>query len=181
MPFIQTKLSGVIIFEPRKFADDRGYFFESYNHNLFAENGIKSVFVQDNQSFSSRGVLRGIHFQRGPFAQAKLVRVLSGSVLDVAVDLRPESPTFGQYIAVELSADNMKQLYIPRGFGHGFVVLSEHAEFFYKCDNFYSKKHEGGIYFGDSDINIDWQIDNTELIISEKDNLLKTFKNQSFV
>lgn len=181
MPFIETKLAGVIIFEPQKYEDERGYFFESYNRKLFADNGIKTNFVQDNQSFSNYGVLRGIHFQTGIFAQAKLVRVITGSVLDVAVDLRAKSQTFGQYIAVTLSAKNMKQLFIPRGFGHGFIVLSETAEFFYKCDNYYSKNYEGGIYYNDSDLKIDWKISNESIIISEKDKTLEPFKQQVFV
>lgn len=181
MPFTETKLAGVIIFEPQKYEDERGFFFESYNQKLFANNGIDAVFVQDNQSFSDQGVLRGIHFQTGVFAQAKLVRVIVGSVLDIAVDLRPESPTFGQYITIKLSAENMKQLFIPRGFGHGFVVLSETAEFFYKCDNYYSRRHEGGICYNDPDLKIDWQIDSKNLIISDKDKNFEPFRKQVFI
>lgn len=183
MPFTQTPIKDLVIFEPRVFEDERGYFFESYNQKLFEENGIDAKFIQDNQSKSSFGVLRGLHFQNPPFAQAKLVRVLSGKVLDVAVDLRPESATFGKYFGIELSAENKKQLFIPRGFGHGFVVLSDTAEFAYKCDNLYSKEHESGIIYNDSDLNIDWQIETGNLIISEKDEQLKTFaeiKNSLF-
>jgi dTDP-4-dehydrorhamnose 3,5-epimerase len=183
MPFTQTPIKDLVIFEPRVFEDERGYFFESYNQKLFEENGIDTKFIQDNQSKSSLGVLRGIHFQKPPFAQAKLVRVLSGKVLDVAVDLRPESGTFGEYFAIELTAENKKQLFIPRGFGHGFVVLSQTAEFAYKCDNLYSKEHESGIIYNDSDLKIDWQIETSELIISDKDQQLKSFvefKNSLF-
>jgi dTDP-4-dehydrorhamnose 3,5-epimerase len=183
MPFTQTPIKDLVIFEPRVFEDGRGYFFESYNQKLFEENGIDTKFIQDNQSKSSLGVLRGIHFQKPPFAQAKLVRVLSGKVLDVAVDLRPESATFGEYFAIELTAENKKQLFIPRGFGHGFVVLSQTAEFAYKCDNLYSKEHESGIIYNDSDLKIDWQIETSELIISDKDQQLKSFvefKNSLF-
>ena len=183
MPFTQTPIKDLVIFEPRVFEDERGYFFESYNQKLFEENGIDTKFIQDNQSKSSLGVLRGIHFQKPPFAQAKLVRVLSGKVLDVAVDLRPESATFGEYFASELTAENKKQLFIPRGFGHGFVVLSQTAEFAYKCDNLYSKEHESGIIYNDSDLKIDWQIETSELIISDKDQQLKSFvefKNSLF-
>jgi dTDP-4-dehydrorhamnose 3,5-epimerase len=183
MPFTQTPIKDLVIFEPRVFEDERGYFFESYNQKLFEENGIDTKFIQDNQSKSSLGVLRGIHFQKPPFAQAKLVRVLSGKVLDVAVDLRPESATFGEYFAIELTTENKKQLFIPRGFGHGFVVLSQTAEFAYKCDNLYSKEHESGIIYNDSDLKIDWQIETSELIISDKDQQLKSFvefKNSLF-
>lgn len=178
MNFIHTKLQGCFILEPRLFHDDRGYFMESFNENTF-QNGVgeKVHFVQDNQSFSSKGVLRGLHYQTGEFAQAKLVRVLQGEVLDVAVDIRPESPTFGQHVAVLLSGENQKQLYIPRGFAHGFLVLSETATFFYKCDNFYNKESEGGIIFNDPKINIDWQFPLDELIISDKDQILPTLEN----
>jgi dTDP-4-dehydrorhamnose 3,5-epimerase len=177
MPFIETKIKDVKIFEPRKFEDERGYFFESYNQSVFKENGIDAVFIQDNQSFSQYGTLRGLHFQKAPFSQAKLVRVTSGKVLDVAVDLRKESETYGKHVVVELSAQNNRQLYIPRGFAHGFIVLSETAEFLYKCDNVYSKEHESGVIYNDVDLNIDWQIPAHLLIISEKDKILPTFKN----
>ena len=151
---------------------------ESFNENTFQNGtGQKVHFVQDNQSFSSRGVLRGLHYQTGEHAQAKLVRVLQGEVLDVAVDIRPESETFGQHVAVLLSAENQKQLFVPRGFAHGFIVLSETATFFYKCDNFYNKESEGGIIFNDASINIDWQLSENELLISEKDLVLPLLKD----
>ncbi|SEF89732.1 dTDP-4-dehydrorhamnose 3,5-epimerase [Sphingobacterium lactis] len=176
MNVIETKLKGCFILEPRIIGDSRGYFFESYNQASFAElTGHQVNFVQDNQSFSSRGVIRGLHAQAGEFAQAKLVRVLQGEVVDVAVDARPDSPTFGQHVAVHLSAENKKQLFVPRGFLHGFVVLSEVAEFFYKCDNFYKKDAEWGVIFNDETLGIDWGIDAEELIISEKDQILPTF------
>jgi dTDP-4-dehydrorhamnose 3,5-epimerase len=150
---------------------------ESFNENTF-QNGIGQQvhFVQDNQSFSSRGVLRGLHYQTGEHAQAKLVRVLQGEVLDVAVDIRPESATFGQHVAVLLSAENQKQLFVPRGFAHGFIVLSETATFFYKCDNFYNKESEGGIIYNDDSMKIDWQLPENELLISEKDLVLPLLK-----
>lgn len=171
----ETKLKDCFIIHDTVFKDDRGYFFESFNLQRFASlTGITPNFVQDNQSKSSRGVLRGIHFQQGEHAQAKLVRVLEGKVLDVAVDLRKDSPTFGQHVAVELTADNHTQLFVPRGFGHAFVVLSPTATFFYKCDNLYNKASEGGIIYNDPTIGIDWQIDASELLLSEKDAALPT-------
>ena len=164
--------------EPIVFKDDRGYFFESFNANTFnASVGQKINFVQDNQSFSSKGVVRAIHYQTGEFAQAKLVRVLSGRVLDIAVDLRQDSPTFGQHIAIELSAENKKQLFVPRGFGHGFSVLSDTAEFFYKCDNFYNKASEGGIIYNDPELNIDWKLPINEIKVSQKDLELPTLEH----
>lgn len=170
MKVTETKLNGCFVLEPAVFRDDRGYFFESFNSNNFNKAiGQKIIFVQDNQSYSSKGVIRAIHYQTGEHAQAKLVRVLSGKVLDVAVDLRQDSPTFGQHVAVELSAENKKQLFIPRGFGHGFSVLSETAEFFYKCDNFYNKDSEGGIIYNDSGLNIDWQLPIDDIKVSQKD------------
>ncbi len=176
MPFRETPLPGLWIFEPRVFEDERGYFFESFNQQIFEEHlGHPVRFVQDNQSKSGYGVIRGLHFQRGDYAQAKLVRVLSGRVLDVALDIRPESPTFGQHFALELSAANRLQLFIPRGFAHGFAVLSETAEFFYKCDNFYAPQHEGGILYNDPQLNIDWQIPAELQIISAKDKLQPLF------
>ena len=178
MRLISTKLQGCFIIEPRIFTDERGYFFESFNQKDFQEKtGIETPFVQDNQSFSSKGVVRALHYQIGEYAQAKLVRVLSGTVLDVAVDLRKESATFGEHIAVELSAENKRQLYIPRGFAHGFSVLSETAEFFYKCDNYYNKESEGGIVFNDKTLNIDWGLPENQLKVSEKDLILPTFEN----
>ena len=169
MKISKTAIEGVVIIEPQVFEDERGYFFESYNQAKMEEAGLHYNFIQDNQSKSSYGVVRGIHFQKGEFAQAKLVRVLEGTVLDVAVDLRQNSPTFGKYVAVELSAENKKQLMIPRGFGHGFAVLSKTAVFAYKCDNVYNKASEGGIRFNDPDINVDWKINPDEAILSEKD------------
>jgi len=175
MKVTETNLDGCVVLEPTIFGDDRGYFFESFNVKRFNDIVGKEVnFVQDNQSFSSRGVVRGIHYQLGDFAQAKLVRVLEGKVLDVAVDLRKNSPTFGQHYSIELSAENKKQLFIPRGFGHGFSVLSETAEFFYKCDNFYDKLSEGGIIFNDSSIDIDWKLPMNVIKVSKKDLELPT-------
>lgn len=169
MIFTKTDLNGVYILTPRVFEDSRGYFFESYNRKEFEQNGLFYEFVQDNQSFSSYGTIRGLHFQKGESAQAKLVRVISGEVLDVAVDIRHNSPTFGRHIAVRLSAQNQKQLLIPRGFAHGFSVLSETAVFAYKCDNFYNKEAEGGLCVNDPDLHIDWQIDLSKANILERD------------
>ena len=177
MPFIPTKIKDVVIFEPRIFTDDRGYFFETYNEKLFNDSGITAKFVQDNQSKSSYGVIRGLHFQKGEHAQAKLVRVLQGSVLDVAVDLRAGSETYGKHVAVELSDVNNLQLFIPRGFAHGFSVLSRTAVFAYKCDNLYCKESEGGIDCSDPDLDIDWQIPAEDRILSEKDKLHPLFKD----
>ncbi|HXH29477.1 MAG TPA: dTDP-4-dehydrorhamnose 3,5-epimerase [Bacteriovoracaceae bacterium] len=172
MPFHSTEFTELYVFEPKVFEDSRGYFFESFNQRSFqTETGITVNFVQDNQSKSSKGTLRGLHFQTGDSAQAKLVRVLSGSVLDVVVDLRPNSPTFQKSYSIELTAENKKQLFVPRGFAHGFVVLSQTAEFFYKCDNFYNPKAEMGIYFGDKDLAIDWKIPQLELILSDNDKM----------
>ena len=177
MNFIETKLKGCFILEPKIFTDERGYFMESFNENTF-QNGIGQHvhFVQDNQSFSSKGVLRGLHYQTGEHAQSKLVRVLHGEVLDVAVDIRPDSPTYGQYEAVILSAEKQNQFFVPKGFAHGFLVLSETATFFYKCDNFYNKESEGGIMYNDPNINIDWQFELDKLIISEKDKVQPSFE-----
>ncbi len=162
--------TGCFVIEPKVFRDERGYFMESFNERTFSEKtGQEIHFVQDNQSFSGQGVLRGLHYQTGNYSQAKLVRVLKGEVLDVAVDIRPGSKTFGQYDSVVLSGENQKQFFVPRGFAHGFLVLSQTAVFFYKCDNFYNKESEGGIIYNDSDINIDWQFPLSDLIISEKD------------
>lgn len=171
-----TGLKDCYILEPEIHADDRGYFFESYNRGSFLNaTGLEVEFVQDNQSFSQRGVLRGLHAQRGKFAQAKLVRVLQGKVLDVAVDARPDSNTFGEHVAVVLSQQNKRQLFVPRGFLHGFVVLSETAEFFYKCDNLYSRDAEWGANFSDSSLGIDWRLACSELTVSQKDQELPTF------
>ena len=177
MNFLKTKLDGVIIVEPKVFKDDRGYFFESYNESEFIKNGITNRFVQDNQSKSSYGVVRGLHCQLGEHAQAKLVRCLYGTVLDVAVDFRRNSPTFGQYVSVELSDENKRQLFIPRGFLHGFSVLSDTAVFAYKCDNLYCKESEFGIRYDDPDINVNWHVPADKIIISEKDKLAKRFKD----
>lgn len=177
MTATETKLKGCFIFEPTVFEDERGYFFESYNENKIEEIlGYKPTFVQDNQSNSSYGVIRGLHMQAGEHGQAKLVRAIEGTVLDVAVDVRPGSATYGQAIAVELSAENKKQLFIPRGFLHGFSVLSERATFFYKCDNGYNKASEDGVNPLDIEIGIDWQIPIAQMIISEKDQEAQSFK-----
>ncbi len=177
MPFIDTGIQGLWVFEPKVFPDSRGYFFESYNKNVFAENGIDCDFVQDNQSSSTYGVIRGLHFQLPPYSQAKLVRVLSGRILDVAVDIRRSSPTFGKHFTIELSAENNRQLFLPHGFAHGFSVLSEKAEVLYKCDAFYNKQSESGIMYNDADLNIDWQIPEADRIISEKDMVNPLFKD----
>lgn len=178
MNFIETKLRGCFILEPKVFNDERGYFLESFNKERFNSGVGREVnFVQDNQSFSIQGVIRAIHYQVGKHAQAKLVRVLSGKVLDVAVDLRKDSPTFGEHIAIELSHENKKQLFIPRGFGHGFAVLSDTVEFFYKCDNYYNKSAEAGIVFDDPEIGIDWKMTRDEVIVSEKDLVLPRLNN----
>lgn len=169
MPFFDIDIPGLKIFEPTVFNDDRGYFFESYNVNTWNAQGIETIFIQDNQSQSAYGVIRGLHYQMDPKAQTKLVRVLSGSILDVAVDIRKGSPYFGKVYSVELSAQNKKQLYLPKGFAHGFSVLSEKAEVLYKCDTFYSKETEAGIRFDDPQLNIDWMIPADRMIISAKD------------
>lgn len=182
MIFTETKLKGCFTIEQKIIRDERGYFMESFNEKTF-QNGIgQNVhFVQDNQSFSTKGVIRGLHYQCGEHAQAKLVRVLQGEVLDVAVDIRPDSQTYGQYESVILSGETQNQFFVPRGFAHGFLVLSETAIFFYKCDNFYNKESEGGIIFNDSEINIDWQFEIDNLIISEKDQILPTLSNSKKV
>lgn len=177
MIFTKTKLEGVYILTPRVFTDTRGYFFESYNQKEFEQNGLFYNFVQDNQSFSSYGTIRGLHFQKGEHAQAKLVRVISGEVLDVAVDIRRASPTYGQHVAVRLSGENQQQLLIPRGFAHGFSVLSETAVFAYKCDNFYCKSSEFGIRYDDAEIGVDWKIPADKVITSEKDRLANKLKD----
>jgi dTDP-4-dehydrorhamnose 3,5-epimerase len=178
MKFIETKLKGCFILEPKIIKDERGYFMESFNEKTFQEGiGQKVTFVQDNQSFSTKGVLRGLHYQCGEYAQAKLVRVLQGEVLDVAVDLRPESKTYGQYESVVLSAENQLQFFMPRGFAHGFLVLSETATFFYKCDNLYNKESEAGLIFNDETLNINWNFPFKDLIISDKDLVLPTLQN----
>lgn len=169
MDFFNPSIKGLVVLTPRVFKDNRGYFYESYNQRAWKEAGIETDFVQDNESFSTQNILRGLHYQKPPFAQAKLVRVLEGAVWDVAVDLRKSSPTFGQWFGVELSAENKKQFYIPRGFAHGFSVLTPAAKFAYKCDNFYNKESEGAIRFDDPELAIDWKIDLTQAVLSEKD------------
>jgi dTDP-4-dehydrorhamnose 3,5-epimerase len=171
-----TGIADLLILEPQVFEDSRGYFLESYQKSWFETHVAPTQFIQDNESKSARGVLRGLHFQEGDFAQAKLVRVLQGEVLDVAVDLRPDSPTFGQHLSIVLNDQNKKQVFIPRGFAHGFVVLSETAVFAYKVDNVYSKAHEGGILYNDPALGIDWELPNHELLLSEKDTLLPSFQ-----
>ncbi len=169
MEVIKTDIDGLVIIEPKIFGDARGYFFESFSQREFEAKVRKVNFVQDNESMSSYGVMRGLHFQRPPFAQSKLVRCVKGRVLDVAVDIRKGSPTYGQHVAVELSEDNHRQFFVPRGFAHGFVVLSETAVFQYKCDNFYAPEADGGINIKDETLGIDWQIALEEAILSEKD------------
>lgn len=177
MPYFSTDLKDLYVIEPKVFMDARGYFFESFNNKDFQVGVLQeTIFVQDNQSKSSYGTLRGLHFQNGNSAQAKLVRVLSGSVLDVVVDLRPGSPTFKKSYSIELSAENKKQLFVPRGFAHGFVVLSETAEFFYKCDNYYNPQDEGGLLYSDPDLNINWKVPHDQLILSDKDKKNPTVK-----
>ena len=169
MKFIKTEIPEVVIIEPKVFGDDRGYFMETFRQDLFEKNVRKINFIQDNESKSKRGVLRGLHYQLPPFAQSKLVRVIKGKVLDVAVDIRKKSPTFGKYVAVELSEENKRELFIPRGFAHGFLVLSEEAIFTYKVDNYYAPEYDRGIKFDDPDININWDFPKEEILISNKD------------
>ncbi|WP_411766132.1 dTDP-4-dehydrorhamnose 3,5-epimerase [Winogradskyella sp. A3E31] len=174
----ETYLKGCFIIEPSVYKDKRGYFSETYNSKDFREIlGFDIKFVQDNESMSSKGVLRGLHYQTGEFAQAKLVRVIKGSVLDVVVDLRKDSKTFGEYFSMELSEANKVQLFVPRGFAHGFLVLENETVFSYKCDNFYNKNAEAGIAYNDKDLAIDWDLDNREITLSEKDKNLSSFKN----
>jgi dTDP-4-dehydrorhamnose 3,5-epimerase len=175
MPFSPTSFPGLIIFEPSVYPDDRGFFFESYNQRLFLANHIPNEFVQDNQSYSVYGVIRGLHYQREPHAQAKLIRVLTGKILDVVVDIRQGSLSFGKSFSIELSAENKKQLFIPKGFAHGFSVLSEDAVISYKCDQFYNKQSESGIIYNDQALAIDWQIPGHKALISDKDLILPVF------
>ena len=175
MNFKKTEIEGLIIIEPRVFEDDRGHFFESYNKNEFSENNINTDFVQDNQSLSQKGVLRGLHFQTPPFAQAKLIRVISGSVLDVAVDIRKESQTYGKHHKVILSATNKKMFFIPEGFAHGFLTLEDNTIFSYKCSNFYHTPSENSILWNDKNLNIDWNFDTP--LLSEKDKEAQSFNN----
>ncbi len=169
MEIIKTEIEGVVILEPRIFRDARGYFFESFSVREFEEKVARTTFVQDNESCSSYGVIRGLHFQKPPFTQAKLVRVIKGAVLDVTVDLRKDSPTYGKHVAVELTEDNHRQLFIPHGFAHGFAVLSDEVLFQYKCDNYYAPQSEGGILWNDPVLKIDWRIPLDKVILSEKD------------
>lgn len=177
MEIIKTKLDGVVIIEPKIFRDSRGYFFESFSQREFEEKVCKINFVQDNESMSSYGVMRGLHFQRPPFTQAKLVRCVKGAVLDVAVDIRKDSPTYGQHVAVELSEDNYYQMFIPHGFAHGFSVLSETAIFQYKCDQFYHPESDAGISILDKSLGIDWRIPTDKAILSDKDTRHPLFKD----
>ena len=169
MNIIKTDIEDVVIIEPRIFSDDRGYFYESFSEREFTEKVCKTTFVQDNQSKSTYGVLRGLHFQKPPFAQSKLVRVVKGRVMDIVVDIRKGSPTYGKYVAVELTEHNHRQLFIPRGFAHGYAVLSEDVIFQYKCDNFYSKESEGAILWSDAALGIEWGLDEKNVILSAKD------------
>lgn len=175
MNIIETKIKDVLIVEPQVFADDRGYFFESYQYNKYKKAGIDAVFVQDNESKSDKGVIRGLHMQLNPMSQGKLTRIIKGRVWDVAVDCRPESPTYGQHVRVELSEDNKRQLWIPRGLAHGFEVMEDNTIFAYKCDNYYSKEHEVSVLYNDPDINIAWET--SDPVMSGKDQKGIAFKD----
>ena len=175
MEVTKTPIEGLLIIKPDVYKDERGYFFESYNEDRFVQNGVPMKFVQDNQSFSSFGVIRGLHYQMEPYAQTKLVRVLHGKIYDVAVDLRKNSPTFGQWFGVELSDENFLQFLLPKGFAHGFSVLSETALVMYKCDNFYNKSSERGIIYDDKSLNIDWKLNPETVLVSTKDKMMTTF------
>lgn len=175
MPFHTCHIAGLVIVEPTVFEDSRGHFFESYNESVFKQHGIGATFIQDNQSRSSYGVIRGLHYQQPPYAQAKLVRVLQGAILDVAVDIRTHSPTYGQHFAIELTAENKKQLFLPEGFAHGFSVLSEAAVVLYKCNAFYNKASEGGIRYDDPQLAIDWKLNAAAMVVSDKDLQLPSF------
>lgn len=181
MNIIKTEIEGLVIVEPRVFRDDRGYFYESFSQREFEEEVCRTTFVQDNQSMSSYGVVRGLHFQKPPFCQSKLVRCIKGAVLDVAVDIRKGSPTFGKYVAVELTEDNHRQFFVPRGFAHGFAVLSEVAVFQYKCDNYYNKESEGAIAWNDEQIAVDWRLPSEKVILSEKDKLSKPLAEAEYL
>lgn len=181
MKIIETAIEDVVIIEPRLFKDERGYFFESFSQREFEEKIRKISFVQDNESKSSYGVLRGLHFQKPPYAKSKLVRVIKGAVLDVAVDIRKGSPTFGKHVAVKLTEENHLQLFIPRGFAHGFSVLSQEVIFQYKCDNFYAPQSEGALAWDDSDLNINWRIPTNQIILSEKDKHHEKLKDASWL
>ena len=181
MEVIKTDIEGVVIIEPRIFKDDRGYFYESFSQREFEEKVCRTTFVQDNQSKSSYGVLRGLHFQKPPYCQSKLVRCIKGAVLDVAVDIRKGSPTFGKYVAIELSEDNHRQFFVPRGFAHGFAVLTPEAVFQYKCDNFYNKESEGSVAWNDPQLGIDWRIPADKVLLSEKDKLSKNIADAEYL
>ena len=181
MEVIKTDIEGVVIIEPRIFRDERGYFYESFSQREFEENVCRTTFVQDNQSKSSYGVLRGLHFQKPPYCQSKLVRCIKGAVLDVAVDIRKGSPTFGKYVAVELTENNHRQFFVPRGFAHGFAVLSQEAIFQYKCDNFYNKESEGAIAWNDPTLAIDWRVPADKILLSDKDKLNKNIANADYL
>ncbi|HZG00909.1 MAG TPA: dTDP-4-dehydrorhamnose 3,5-epimerase [Chitinophagales bacterium] len=180
MPFQQTDFPGLLVFEPKVLRDERGYFFESFNQRTFADAGIDTPFVQDNQSFSKKGTLRGLHYQLNPHAQAKLVRVIQGEVIDVVVDLRKGSPTFGKSYSIKLTDENQLQLYVPRGFAHGYSVLSDMALFFYKCDGYYSKESERGIMYNDPALKIDWGFDVSQAIVSDKDKNNASFRQADY-
>ncbi len=174
----ETNLKDCFVIEPKIFGDTRGYFFESFNEKVFEDKtGLSINFVQDSEAFSNKGVLRGLHFQKGMHAQAKLVRVVKGKVLDVAVDIRPDSKTYGKHFAIILSEENKKQLFVPRGFAHGYAVLENNTIFNYKCDNYYHPTSEGGIIYNDPNLNIDWMLDENEILLSDKDKKLGLFKN----
>lgn len=177
MKVIKTDLEGLLIIEPKVFEDDRGYFFESFNENKYIEAGINYKWVQDNQSKSSYGVVRGLHYQIEPFAQTKLVRVLQGRIIDIAVDIRKESPTFGRWVKLELTERNKKQLLVPKGFAHGFAVISEIAVVLYKCDTFYNPEAERGIIYNDNTLNIDWGLNPDDIVVSDKDKTLPELSN----
>ncbi len=176
MPFIKTDFPGLYVFQPRVFEDIRGHFFESYNQQLFLSEGLHYKWIQDNQSYSHYGVIRGLHYQNPPYAQAKLVRTLEGSILDIAVDIRKGSPTYGQAFSIELTSENKLQLLIPAGFAHGFSVISEEATILYKCDNLYNKAAEGSIAYNDTDLQIDWKIPSEKMLLSDKDQSHPSFK-----
>ena len=175
MEIVKTSIEGLVIIQPRVFEDERGYFMESYKESFIKENFPDIHFIQDNESKSTYGVLRGLHFQKTPFEQTKLVRVIDGEVLDVAVDLRKNSPSYGEWESIILSGDNKKQFFIPKGFAHGFIVLSKKAVFSYKVDNFYAPEYDSGIYYGDEFLNINWIVDSADLIVSAKDKKLRSF------
>jgi dTDP-4-dehydrorhamnose 3,5-epimerase len=177
MPFIKTQFPGLLVFEPKVFEDNRGYFFESYNQKLFADEGVPINFVQDNQAKSSFGVIRGLHYQLEPHAQTKLLRVLGGEIIDAVVDVRRNSPTYGKSYTILISAENKKQLLVPKGFAHGYSVISETAEVFYKCDEFYHRESEGGIAWNDPSLQIDWQIPADKIIVSDKDRVYPLLEN----